>query len=115
MIADEASHRHPTSGSADLLDIAATVARQATANLGDRSSIDWQELSADYDGIRDHIARVVPGFDDYNLRVRQPGGFHLVSPVAERIFKTPSGRALFTIHKLPEHYLRPDQFLMMTM
>jgi anaerobic selenocysteine-containing dehydrogenase len=71
-------------------------------------------MIADYDRIRDHIARVVPGFDDYNSRVRRPGGFHLPSPVAERIFKTPSERAVFTVHELPRHDLQPGQFLMMT-
>lgn len=99
----------------DLLSEPAIVARLASATFGDRSNVDWQEMISDYDRIRDHIGRVVPGFDDYNARVRRPGGFHLPSPVAERIFKTPSGRAVFTIHDLPRHDLKPDQFLMMTM
>jgi molybdopterin-dependent oxidoreductase alpha subunit len=100
--------------SADLLSEPAIVARLAKATLGDRSNIDWQELTADYDLIRDHIARVVPGFDDYNARVRQPGGFHLPNAARERIFKTPRGRAVFTVHALPQHDLTPDQYLMMT-
>ena len=97
-----------------LLSEPAIVTRLAKATLGDRSRIDWQTLSADYDVIRDHIARVVPGFGDYNLRVRQPGGFHLPSQPRERIFKTPGGRAVFTVHPLPHHDLEPDQYLMMT-
>ncbi|MDQ5846379.1 MAG: hypothetical protein M3539_13900, partial [Acidobacteriota bacterium] len=60
------------------------------------------------------IERVVPGFDNYNVRVRQPGGFTLPNAARERIFKTPGGRAVFTVHDLPEHNLAPDQFLMMT-
>jgi molybdopterin-dependent oxidoreductase alpha subunit len=111
----QASRGFLSPASDDLLSEPEIVARLASATLGDRSNIDWQELIGDYDRIRDHIARVVPGFDDYNVRVRRPGGFHLSSPVAERIFKTPSGRALFTTHDLPGHDLRPDQFLMMTM
>lgn len=99
----------------ELLSEPAIVARLAAATLGDRSNIVWQELIADYDRIRDHIARVVPGFDDYNSRARKPGGFHLPSPPRERIFKTPSGRAIFTVHAMPRHDLKPDQFLMMTM
>lgn len=99
----------------DLLSEPAIVARLAAATFGDRSAVDWRGLIANYDRIRDHIERVVPGFDDYNTRVRQPGGFHLPSPVAERIFKTPSGRAVFTVHGLPRHDLKPNQFLMMTM
>ena len=98
-----------------LLSEPAIVARLATATLGNRSNIDWQALVADYDLIRDHIAHVVPGFDDYNMRVRRPGGFHLPNSASERIFKTPSGRAVFTVHDLPRHDLKPDQFLMMTM
>lgn len=100
--------------SEDLLSEPAIVARLATATLAERSGVNWQELIADYDRIRDHIARVVPGFDDYNARVRRPGGFCLPSAPRERIFNTPSGRAMFTVHPLPRHELRPDQFLMMT-
>jgi molybdopterin-dependent oxidoreductase alpha subunit len=97
-----------------LLSEPAIVARLATATLGVRSTIDWQALVADYDLIRDQIERVVPGFDSYNLRVREPGGFHLPNPPRQRVFKTPTGRALFTVHPLPHHDLGPDQYLMMT-
>jgi molybdopterin-dependent oxidoreductase alpha subunit len=99
----------------ELLSEPAIVGRLAMATLGTRSSINWEALIADYDLIREHIERVVPGFDDYNLRVRQPGGFHLPSPPRQRIFNTPSGRAVFTVHALPHHDLLPDQYLMMTM
>jgi anaerobic selenocysteine-containing dehydrogenase len=111
----QASRGFLTPASEYLLSEPAIVARLASATFGDRANVDWLELTADYDRIRDHIAGVVPGFDDYNDRVRRPGGFHLPSPVAERIFKTPTGRAVFTVHDLPRHDLGPDQFLMMTM
>ncbi|HKO99271.1 MAG TPA: FdhF/YdeP family oxidoreductase [Pyrinomonadaceae bacterium] len=100
--------------SPELLSEPAIVARLAEATLGDHSNVEWMKLIADYDRIRDHIERVVPGFDDYNARVRQPGGFHLPSGPRERVFRTPSGRALFTVHELPKHDLKPDQYLMMT-
>jgi molybdopterin-dependent oxidoreductase alpha subunit len=100
--------------SEDLLSEPAIVAWLAMATFGDRVNIDWQSLVADYDLIRDHIERVVPGFDDYNLRVRQPGGFHLPNPPRQRVFQTPNGRAVFTVHALPHHDLEPDQYLMMT-
>jgi molybdopterin-dependent oxidoreductase alpha subunit len=99
----------------ELLSEPAIVGRLAMTTLGNRSSINWEALIADYDLIRDHIERVVPGFDDYNVRVRQPGGFHLPSPPRQRIFNTPSGRAVFTVHALPHHDLQTDQYLMMTM
>jgi molybdopterin-dependent oxidoreductase alpha subunit len=100
--------------SEELLSEPAIVARLATATLGERSSVNWFELVSNYDLIRDHISRVVPGFENYNDRVRVPGGFHLPSAPRERIFNTPSGRAMFTVHPLPVHDLKSDQFLMMT-
>jgi molybdopterin-dependent oxidoreductase alpha subunit len=98
----------------DLLSEPAIVARLAMATLGDRANIDWQSLVADYDLIRDRISRVVPGFDDYNARARQPGGFYLPNAARDRVFNTPQRRAVFTVHDLPRHDLKPDQFLMMT-
>jgi anaerobic selenocysteine-containing dehydrogenase len=97
-----------------LLSEPAIVARLAKATLGERSAVNWQSLIDDYDRIRDHIARVVPGFDNYNIRVRRPGGFYLPNAARERIFRTASGRAVFTVHDLPRHDLGPDQYLMMT-
>src|SRR6185503_7733338 len=101
--------------SKELLSEPEIVAELALATLGQRSEVPWKQLIANYDLIREHIERVVPGFDDYNVRVRQPGGFHLPSPVRQRIFNTPGGRAVFTVHALPRHELQPDQYLMMTM
>jgi molybdopterin-dependent oxidoreductase alpha subunit len=97
-----------------LLSEPAIVGRMAKATLGERSAVNWQSLIDDYDRIRDHIARVVPGFDNYNIRVRRPGGFYLPNAARERIFRTASGRAVFTVHDLPKHDLGPDQYLMMT-
>ena len=83
--------------------------------LGTRSSIDWDGLLANYDRIREHIEHVVPGFEDYNQRARQPGGFYLPNPIRKLEFNTDDGRAHFTVHELPRHDLKPGQFLMMTM
>lgn len=110
----QASRGSLSPASDDLLSEPAIVARLASATLGTRSNVDWQGLAADYDRVRDHISRVVPEFEDYNVRVRQPGGFHLPSLPRQRIFKTPSGRAVFTVHALPRHELQPNQYLMMT-
>jgi anaerobic selenocysteine-containing dehydrogenase len=87
----------------------------AKATLGRRSTIDWDELIADYDRIRGHIERVIPDFDNYNTRVRQPGGFYLPNPIRKREFNTKDGKAHFTVHPLPQIKLQPEQFLMMTM
>lgn len=90
------------------------VEKLATATLGRRGTVDWDELASNYDLIRDRIERVIPGFDDYNVRVRKAGGFYLPNAARERVFKTATGKANFTIHDLPFHDLAPDQFLMMT-
>lgn len=100
--------------SEELLSEPQIVARLARATLEHRTTVNWEELAVDYDKIRDAIERVVPGFDDYNSRVRAPGGFYLPNAARNRVFNTASGKAEFTVHELPEHHLAPDQFLMMT-
>jgi molybdopterin-dependent oxidoreductase alpha subunit len=73
----------------------------AEAVFGDDPHVPWSALVTDYDQIRDRIARVIPGFSDYNRRVREPDGFTLPHPPRdERRFNTPSGRALFTANRL---------------
>lgn len=101
--------------SSHLLSEPAIVAGLAKATLGNRSTVDWDSLIANYDRIREHIEQVVPGFENYNERVRQPGGFYLPNPIRNRQFKTKGGRAHFTVHPLPQLALQPNQFLMMTM
>ncbi len=97
-----------------LLSEPAIVARLAQAVLGTCSTVDWAALVADYDRIREHIARVVPGCDDYNAKVKQPGGFYLPNDPREGRFPTPDGKAHFTVHPLPQWDLQPGQLMMMT-
>jgi molybdopterin-dependent oxidoreductase alpha subunit len=100
--------------SPQLLSEPAIVAGLARATLGPRTTIDWEGLISDYDRIRELIDRVIPGFENYNQRVRQPGGFYLPNAARDRVFKTPKGKAIFTVHPLPAHELKPGQLLMMT-
>ena len=97
-----------------LLSEPAIVARLARATLGPENDVRWEWLVEDYDRIRDRIERVIPGFDGYNERVRQPGGFYLPNAPREGRFDTPDGRAHFTVHEMPRHELEPGQLLMMT-
>jgi molybdopterin-dependent oxidoreductase alpha subunit len=101
--------------SPQLLSEPSIVAQLAQATLGERSTVRWEWLVEDYDRVRDLIERVIPGFDEYNRRVREPGGFYLPNLAREGVFKTSTDRANFTIHTLPRHELAPNQFLMMTM
>lgn len=100
--------------SPELLSEPQIVARLARATLEHRTTVNWEELANDYGKIRSAIERVVPGFDDYNARANEPGGFYLPNAARNRVFNTRSGKAEFTVHELPKHDLGPDQFLMMT-
>ena len=80
----------------------AIVSGLARAVLGEASEIPWELYRSDYDRIRDAIERVIPGFDAYNRRVREPGGFVLPSGARQRRFDTPDGRAHFAVHPLPD-------------
>lgn len=80
-----------------LLSEPAIVARLARAVLGEASSTPWARFEGDYGLIRDRIARVVPGFEDFNAKVARPGGFALPhAPRDERRFPTATGKANFT-------------------
>lgn len=85
----------------------AVVCGIAKATLGDRHGIDWDGFERDYDTIREHIARVVPGFENFNADIRKKGGFILPhGPRDSRTFPTPSGKAILTVNEL-EHLERP--------
>ena len=92
----------------------AIVCGIAAAVLGVGSSVRWMELAGDYDLIRDRIARVVPGFENYNRRIRE-GIFHLPNgPRDAREWRTPTKRANFTVAPIPRRELAPGEFVMMT-
>lgn len=90
------------------------VARLARAVLGADHPVPWETYAEDYDAIRDLIEATVPGFDDMNRRVRQPGGFVLPNAARGRRFETDRGKAIFTVHPIPEIRLAADEFLMAT-
>jgi molybdopterin-dependent oxidoreductase alpha subunit len=122
-VEDSMSQVHRSEGrlapaSPRLLSEPAIVCGLARAALGTGttapSTVDWEGLCADYDRIRDHIAAVVPGFDDFNRRVRGRDGFELPNPVRAGRFPTAGGRARFTVHPTPRADLAPDELLMMT-
>jgi formate dehydrogenase major subunit len=63
-------------------------------------------------GLRSHPGRHrpgVPGFEDFNCRVRQPG-LRLPSGAQTRHFTTSSGRAVFTTLPLPRLELGGGEF-----
>ncbi len=100
-VEDSMSQVHASRGklppaSEHLLSEVAIIGRLARLVLEDGPEVPWEEFEADYDAVRDRISRVIPGFEDFNARVREPGGFRLPNPVNSHVFKTPSGKAVFT-------------------
>jgi len=74
----------------------------------------WNELISNYDNIRNLIEKTIPGFANYNERVRKNGGFYLPNGVRQGEFKTLTEKANFTINALADHILKVDEYLMMT-
>jgi molybdopterin-dependent oxidoreductase alpha subunit len=101
--------------SPDLMSETAIICNIAAATLRDRSTVDWLGLCGNYDRIRDHIEHVVPGFQDYNQRVRQKGGFYLPNPPRDKQeFPTDVGKAKFHVHPIPLANLQPGELMMMS-
>ncbi|MYU10167.1 FdhF/YdeP family oxidoreductase [Streptomyces sp. SID8361] len=83
--------------SSHLLSEPAIVCRLARRVLGPESHTPWEEFEKDYGRIRDRIAAVIPGFEDFNDRVSDPAGFALPhAPRDSRSFPTATGKANFT-------------------
>ena len=111
---------HPSWGKVDpvspnLLSEISIITRLAQATLGDSVPIDWAGFERDYDRIRDHIAHVCPGCDDYNRKIRQDGGFVLPhGPRDSRTFPTDTGKAKFTSNALAYVECPPGRLLLQT-
>jgi molybdopterin-dependent oxidoreductase alpha subunit len=100
-----------------LLSEVAIICRMARAALGEAGSqVPWENFESDYDRIRDRIERVIPGFEDFNARVRQPGGFALPHPPRdERRFTTSTGLANFTANPLESPHVPEGRLLLQTL
>jgi len=97
-----------------LLSEVAIVAGLAKITLK-KSSVNWVELASNYDLIRDKIEATIPGFENYNARIREKGGFYLPNNARENNFdNTPTGKANFSINKPSGIKLDENQYLMMT-
>ena len=80
----------------------------------ERSGIPWQNLSEDYDLIRNLIEKTIPGFDEYNVRIKSKSGFYLPNPPRDsRTFPTKNGYANFVSNDI-SFAKSSDKFMMMT-
>lgn len=98
----------------DFLSETVIVCRLAKATLGNRSKIDWDKYAGNYDHVRDIIEKVIPGFDDYNKRVREPGGFYLPNSPRQGKFESErhGEKAIFNVAGLPKHDIADDEYFM---
>jgi molybdopterin-dependent oxidoreductase alpha subunit len=117
-VEDTVSAVHSSFGKVDpvgpeLLSEISIITRLARAVLGTKVPVDWKAFEDDYDVIRDSISRIVPGFEDFNRRIRAKDGFILPNgPRDSRTFATPTGKAMLTVNEL-EHVERPKGRLLL--
>lgn len=109
---------HSSSGmlapaSEHLMSEPAIVARLGEQLYGN-APIEWSEMVKSYDTIRNHIEATIPGFENYNRRVRQADGFNLPNGARQAVFNTPSKKAVFTINNIPQNTIAEDHFILMT-
>lgn len=97
-----------------LISEVAVVCGIAHATLKNRTKINWLQYKDDYNLVRHDIQEVVDGFDDYNNKLKQPSGFYLPNGARHRKFKTKTGKANFSLNKLPEWKLKDGELVMMT-
>lgn len=88
------------------------VAELAKATIGNK--VEWDELTSNYDNIRNIIEKAIPGFENYNERVRKDGGFYLPNGARVGEFKTTTDKANFTVNELATHALKSNEYLMTT-
>ena len=78
--------------------------------------LDWKSYGNNYDSIRNLMAESLNGFENYNDRIQQSNGFLLPNPPRDSCeFSTPTGKAVFTTHSLPNVALAQDRFVLMTL
>ncbi len=95
MINGSIGHREPASP--ELKSELAIVAGIARATLPPHPRLKWDAWTADYGLVRDLIEATYPeDFRDFNQRMFEPGGFYRGNGAHERIWKTDSGKAVFT-------------------
>jgi molybdopterin-dependent oxidoreductase alpha subunit len=108
------SEGHAKPASEHLRSEPAIIAGIAKATLGNRSTVDWNWMVGNYARIRDSIARVIPGFENFNQRIRG-GYFHLPHSARDRReFSNPERKAKFTSHRIETQPLEAGQYWMVT-
>lgn len=91
------------------VNIIANIAAATLTNV----NIDWLGWAQDNNKIRDEIAAVIPGFENFNQRLAQPQGFYLQNSAAQLKWQTTTQKANFSAHPLPQ--LATDKYILQTL
>lgn len=95
MISASVGKRAPVSDSAK--SELAIVAGIAKATLAPNAKLRWDDWTGNYGLVRDLIEKTYPkDFRDYNARMFEAGGFYRGNGAHQRVWKTESGKAVFT-------------------
>jgi molybdopterin-dependent oxidoreductase alpha subunit len=109
-----ASHGRLDPGSPHLRSEVAIVTGLGRALFGD--DVGWADMADDYRVIRRHIEHVVAGFENFEARVAEPGGFVLPrGPHDSRTFNTATGKARFTVNPPDAIEAPPGHLLLQTL
>lgn len=103
--------------SKDVLSEPAIVAKIAEATLPPNPKVEWHKWVGDYSLVRDAIEATYPDqFRDFNKRMFWPGGFPRPLDARERKWRTPNGKANFTVPESLNNRLEqgPDIYQLMT-
>ncbi len=85
----------------------------ARATLGD--GLPWQRFNDDYRAIREVVARVIPGFEDFEARVTNGDGFVLPHPPRDTLtFPTQSGKGNLIVNELVVKHVPPGRLILST-
>ncbi len=93
----------------------AIIAGIASALIGDTPTISWKKLAENYDEIRSLIEKVIPGFDDFNSKARQDGGFYLPNGAKKRTWKTQNAKANFSPSPVETLKVAKDHLILQTL
>lgn len=92
----------------------AIICELAKATLKNEKQPDWDHYRDNYDTIRDSIEQIIPGFDDYNKRIKEEQFFYLPNGPQKREFNTHTGKANFSVNPVSALNKEDDRYVMMT-
>ncbi|MDW5289959.1 FdhF/YdeP family oxidoreductase [Formosa sp. PL04] len=86
----------------------------ADAYFKGKHPVEWKTISTDYELLREKMGLVISGFEDVNTKSKGVG-YYLPNNVRDLDFsRLPNKKAKFTVTELPQHDLKLDEFLLMS-